>query len=676
MRRLELIYLAIFVLSVLLLGLFILRDHAVRQLNQQLQTLHYARQDFDAGALHILLADTSLVQWQREVGQQRFAQALASLLEIASEHVNSRSSLQQEILQIKQSMELLLSLSTAPEAELSQQIIRLRLNIEQLYTLLNAELQRELKNSRYWFLSLVFSAILLVAGLFITLLRTERKRARFHKELYDSEHRLSLIADNIDEVFWLKNAETGELLYLSSTFEKLWQLPVRDIHANPDIWLQRVHPDDRQSVHEAIAQSRLQSVSVDFRIVQPDDEIKWVCDRLFPVSTFNDNNEVIQLIIVIESDITQAKLLNEKLSIAQKLESLGKLTGGIAHDFNNLLTVIMGNAQLINDLLLPDSPLSEIAALIVKAAERGASLNRQLLAFASKQQLKPEKIDVCELLSDMQHLLRRTMGDSIRIDYQPCPNDVYCFVDAGQLQNALINLCINAKDAMPAGGTISISLQRSDDNNYAVIHVADTGEGIADSVLPHIFEPFFTTKAKQKGSGLGLSMVYGFVKQSGGNIKVKSLKSQGSCFTLLLPLCTDSENAGSIENVLEQPLKAGKKLLLVEDDDMVRDSVLQMLGNTDYSVVSAANADSGLALLNEHLDFDIMLTDIIMPGQLNGIALADYVQQHFPEIAIILTSGYVGDLQQQYSSFASYAFLAKPFSKTQLLTALAQLETH
>jgi len=674
MRRLKLIYLAIFVVTLCLLSLFQLRDYAVRSLNEQLQSLHYARQDFDAGVLHVLLADGSSPQWNRQIGRQRFDQTIASLISIANEHQTDANHLQEDVAAIKQKLEHFFTLDNALAKDLSQSIIELRLSMEQLHLALDAELRREIKRSRYWFYSLVVCALGLVTGLFITLARTEKKREKIHRDLFNTESRLSIIADSIDEVFWMYDTQRDKTLYVSSAFEKLWQLPVDGLYQKPDLWLDRVHPDDLANIKAVIDKPLKNNTILDYRIVLDNNEIRWISDRLFPVVSQNEDGSLANLVVAVATDVTQTRQLNEQLMVTQKLESLGKLTGGIAHDFNNLLTVIMGNAQLMQDMLANDPQFAEIAALIVKAAERGASLNRQLLAFASKQQLKPERIRVCELLVEMQQLLRRTLGDRIGIEYQPCSSDICCFVDAGQLQNAIINLCINAKDAMPQGGDIHISLQLSADNHYAMIQVADNGVGIEESVLPYIFEPFFTTKAKQKGSGLGLSMVYGFVKQSGGDIKVTSQPGEGSCFTLYLPVCADNSVVDKTDHLPERETTAGKKMLLVEDDALVRDSVLQMLNNTEYDIIVAENADTAMVLLDQYSEIEVLLTDIVMPGKLNGIALADYVRQKFPGTAIMLTSGFIGDLKE-HNSFDSYAFLPKPFSKTQLLNALAQLDT-
>lgn len=537
----KLIYLAFFVATLFLLSLFIIHDYAVRDLNEQLQVLHYARQDFDAGVLHILLEDSSPSHWREVIGRQRLEQTITGIEDIAAKHLVNFNHLQDDVLFIKQQL-LFLTRNISADTDLSQSIIGLRLKIEQLHLSLDAELQRELKRSRYWFLGLVCSVVILVLSLFVTLLRIERKRNCIYSELRNSQHCLSLIADNVDEAFCLYDPQNENALFVSSAFEKLWQLSVDDLYQESHIWLTKVHPDDRAMVKAILARTLQENTVFEYRLVLQSNEVRWINHRFFPVTSLDEDGEEDTLIVSVATDVTATKALNEQLMVAQKLEALGRLTGGIAHDFNNLLTVIMGNAQLIKDYLPQDSQFANIATMIVKAAERGASLNTQLLAFASKQKLNSERVDVCELLDDMQNMLRFALSHrkDICIEYHPCSNKVFCFVDAGQLQSAIINLCINAKDAMSMGGTIVINLEISGDNKFALLHVKDNGEGISDSVIPHIFEPFFTTKGKQKGSGLGLSMVYGFVKQSGGNIKVVSVQGKGSCFTLSLPLCADN----------------------------------------------------------------------------------------------------------------------------------------
>lgn len=667
MRRLKQIYVAIFLLALFLLLLFLAREQSVRQLNQQLQTLNYARQDFDAGVLHILLSEQDMNQWQTKIGTELFSQTINGLTALADKHTDSQ--LHKAIVAIQRELALFLAQPIANKADASQRIFQLRLQMETLHAAFSKVLQQELKTSRYWFFGLVLMAVGLIVGLFLSLIRNEAKRERFHRQLYTTQHQLALIAENIDEVFWLQDAQTDQVLYVSAAFEKMWQLPRQALFDNPDAWIDKVHQDDLQRVKSLLAEDTSVPKQLDYRLVLENGEVKWITDRIFPVSSQNEDGQQKHLIVAVASDITATRKLNEQLMVAQKMDSLGKLTGGIAHDFNNLLTVIMGNAQLLTELTPKDSPLAAVAGLIVKASERGASLNKQLLAFASKQYLKPEQTDVVQLLNEMLQLLRRTLGDNIRIHFSPCAVDVCCFVDAGQLQNAIINLCINAKDAMVQGGDIYLELAVNTSGQFAEISITDTGEGISDDVLPHIFEPFFTTKALQKGSGLGLSMVYGFIRQSGGDIQVSSSPGSGTTFRLMLPICDDTAT------VVSEMAAAGGvryKLLLVEDDKMVRDSVVHMLKGSRYQLTTAENGDQGLQLLQSEADFDIMISDVVMPGKLNGIELADKASAEFPKLGILLVSGYVGSLSEKSASFASYAFLPKPFSKSQLLKALLQ----
>ena len=639
----------------------------MREFNLQLQKLNHAREDFDAGILHIMLSDHNVTHWQQEVGEARLNQAAKALLDIAEENINDKNRLTEDILNITNRIDRFSSGIATPGEQQSEKILSLRMEMEQLHSALRAILQDERVSRRYWFLGAIFCSSGLILGLFWSLSQNEAERERYHRELYISESRLALITDSIDEVFWLQDSRSGKILYVSSAFEKIWELPSERLYECADVWLEKVHPEDLEKVRNLYSQNQQKATCFDYRIVLDSGETRWIRDRIFPVESLNEASVLTQYIVAVASDITATKSLNDQLVVSQKLDSLGKLTGGIAHDFNNLLTVIMGNAQLIKDVLPEDSQLSDIAGLLVKAAERGATLNRQLLAFASKQHLQPERTEIYSLINEMLRLLRRTLGDEVSLDFTHANVVMCCYVDAGQLQNAIINLCINAKDAMPKGGLITIRLNLSDDKKYAVLDISDTGEGIADEILPHIFEPFFTTKQKHKGSGLGLSMVYGFVKQSGGDILVKSQKNRGTTFSLLLPLCADS-SLSQADNVVK--VQAAKKVLVVEDDAMVLNSIQQMLAGTGFDVLMADNGDSGLALLNAQGDIDILLTDVLMPGSLNGVALADIAKEQFPNLQILLMSGYVGNLDSLHPTFSRYGFLQKPFNKSQLLNSI------
>jgi len=344
--------------------------------------------------------------------------------------------------------------------------------------------------------------------------------------------------ENSEQIFWLEDPYNQKILYVSPAYENVWGQPRSALFLNSLAWLQQVHPDDQIRVK----QERFADISrrrrLTYRILRPDGQIRWISEQLFPIDADDDN--VTQHLASVASDVTEQYQLQMQLAQSQRMESLGKLTGGIAHDFNNLLTIIMGNAELIVDQLERQHPLHRVAVMLVKAAERGVSLNQQLLAFASKQQLQPVKVKLAELLDETVELLQRTLPLPISLQVFNKYKDCVVCVDPGQLQNAILNLCLNAKDALGQQGQISIrvekELQRYPAENMVVIAVTDNGCGIAANDLDRIFEPFYSTKALEQGSGLGLSMVYGFVRQSAGYIEAISELNKGTTIKLWLPV--------------------------------------------------------------------------------------------------------------------------------------------
>lgn len=323
------------------------------------------------------------------------------------------------------------------------------------------------------------------------------------------------------------------------------------------------------------------------------------------------------------SDIAE---LDQKLHQSQKMEAVGQLTGGVAHDFNNLLTVILGNAELLADRLEAHPELKRPAEMLINAAERGAALTRSLLAFARRQPLEPRAVDVNRHVLGMEDMLRRSLGEHIDIRFMPGRAVGLALVDPAQLETALLNLALNARDAMPEGGRLTIetaeavldSTYAADGEdvrpgNYVMIAVADSGIGMTPEILERAFEPFFTTKDVGKGTGLGLSMVYGFVKQTGGHIRIYSEPGQGSIVKLYLPR-TDSP--ATEEGKAAQPAVAsrGETILVVEDDDLVRTHVEGELKELGYAVLSAADGSEALRLLEKNSSIDLLFSDIVMPG--------------------------------------------------------------
>ncbi len=373
------------------------------------------------------------------------------------------------------------------------------------------------------------------------------------------------------------------------------------------------------------------------------------------------------------SDLTNLRQAEAQLLQAQKMEAIGNLTGGIAHDFNNILGIVLGNLQLLQRRLSGGKPVLKLAEDAIAATKRGAELTRQLLAFSRRQVLEPKVVDLNEMISNLEKMLRRTLAENIVVEIETAPAPQKVKVDPAQFESAILNLSINARDSMPKGGRLTIGigmqhLQRSDTyvmkdiepGDYAVVTVTDTGHGMPAEVRDKIFEPFFTTKGVGKGSGLGLSMVYGFVQQSGGTIHVYSEEGVGTRFTVYLPVYAGEEAVTEAdETVLDQP-HGSETILLVEDEPAFRSVAAQQLEDLGYKVVAAEDAAGALETLEHHADIDLLLTDMIMPGGLNGHQPADEVRKTRPGISIVITSGYPRD---GFDEGRRYRFLQKPFTQ-------------
>ena len=345
--------------------------------------------------------------------------------------------------------------------------------------------------------------------------------------------------------------------------------------------------------------------------------------------------------------------LNQRLRQSQKMEAMGQLTGGVAHDFNNLLTVILGNAEHIAEQLAAHAELRSFAEGIVTAAERGAELTRSLLAFSRKQPLMPKDIDIGRQLRGMEQLLRRTLGEHIECEFLLDQDQWLASVDPGQLASALLNLVLNARDAMPEGGRLTVEVRKAsldkayaEQNNdarpgdYVMVTVTDTGSGMTPEVAARAFEPFFTTKEVGKGTGLGLSMVYGFAQQSGGSMKINSKPGHGTAVTLFFPRVGAPEVTDSkLTDPITTPA-SNETILLVEDDDMVRAYMENELKALGYRVIVTSNGPAALEVLRRPEKIDLLFTDVVMPGGLFGPQLADEASRLRPGLKILFTSGY------------------------------------
>jgi PAS domain S-box-containing protein len=384
--------------------------------------------------------------------------------------------------------------------------------------------------------------------------------------------------------------------------------------------------------------------------------------------------------VYISEDVTDKRKLERQLTQSQKMEAVGQLTGGIAHDFNNILTVITGTIEILAAEVADRPDLAAIARLIDEAAERGAGLTRQLLAFARKQPLQPEETDINALMIEAASLLRPTLGEQIEIESMLEGDTAPALVDRSQLVTAVLNLAINARDAMPGGGKLTLETgnvvldeayarQNADvqPGPYVMIAVSDTGSGIPAGLRDRVFEPFFTTKDVGKGTGLGLSMVYGFLKQSGGHIKIYSEEGFGTTIKLYLPRAT-GETQPLAEAAPSAPGATGDEtILVVEDDRLVRQYVVAQLESLGYVATAASNAAAALALLDGGATPDLLFTDVIMPGGMDGGALAEEALRRRPSLKVLFTSGYTQTAIVHHGRLdPGVLLLAKPYRKIDL----------
>jgi signal transduction histidine kinase/CheY-like chemotaxis protein len=374
--------------------------------------------------------------------------------------------------------------------------------------------------------------------------------------------------------------------------------------------------------------------------------------------------------------------LNQKLSQSQKMEAMGQLTGGVAHDFNNLLTVILGNSEYLAEKLIANKELHRIADSIATAAERGSDLTRSLLAFARKQPLMPQDIDIGQKILGMEQLLRRTLGEHIECEFLLDSELWPSSVDPGQLASALLNLVLNARDAMPEGGRLvvevrNISLDESDldvngearPGDYVMVAVTDTGSGMNAEVAGRAFEPFFTTKEVGKGTGLGLSMVYGFAKQSGGSMQIRTAPGHGTAVKLFFPRL-DALHVNAAPPLDQVTLPAGNEtILVVEDDDMVRSYVEKELGELGYRVIVARNGREALEILRKPDEIQLLFTDVVMPGGMFGPELAKQALRLRPDLKILFTSGYSEQPVQPLDGMDA-KILNKPYRRNDLASML------
>lgn len=550
-------------------------------------------------------------------------------------------------------------------------------------------------------------AIGVAAGTFFILLLTliaalhdRRVEALALRAALQSEQQLRAVLDNLPIGVLVAAAPNGEVRFANAEAERLLGRPIE----TQAIWDQQIasgfvdQTGNRQLpkeyvLYKAMSESRRIGPQLqNYR--RPDGEAVQFETTAAPVQVSGET----QLTVAAFQDVT-AKLVAEQLAAdaiaaksvaeaalmhAQRLDALGRLTGGVAHDFNNLLTVVIGALDVI--LKHPENAprRKRLGEAALAAARRGERLTAQLLAFARRQPLQPQASDLNELIRECEPLLKRATGESISLIVRLCSDEAVALIDPAQFEASMLNLLVNATDASSPGGEIVVQtkvaeLSASDVPNlasgrYFQVTVTDRGEGMNDAVMGRIFEPFFTTKLPGKGTGLGLSQVYGFVRQSGGEVQVRSTPGAGTTFSVYLPIGATLPVPEAAPERVIKPSDPLWNILLAEDDPSVASIVEVMLADLGHRVARAANAEEALRLLQSDTRFDVLVSDVVMPGGMNGVELAKQAERLRPGIKVLLSSGYAGEtLEESLSHGRDWPFLRKPYLARELDEALSGL---
>jgi PAS domain S-box-containing protein len=512
---------------------------------------------------------------------------------------------------------------------------------------------------------------------------------RLRHRLLEAEKLFYLIGDSGSDLIAIVDTQ-GRRLYNSPSYETVLGYTQDDLKDTSG--LDQIHPDDRAQVIAAAEEAKRtgEGRRLEYRIRHHDGS--W---RIFEstCSAVRDHRGAIDKLIIVNRDITaqreQAREIlrqkEEQLRQAQKMEAVGRLSGGVAHDFNNLLSVIIGYAEDLEQSLDPSGRLHKEAEEVRKAGERAASLTRQLLAFSRQQALQPHVIDLNGIIGDLARMLRRLIGSDIDFAVELDPLAGRIKADQGQIEQVVMNLVVNARDAMPEGGRLSVSTRNIDlhaseaatlpgaePGPYVELTVADTGIGMDAATLSHIFEPFFTTKQEGKGTGLGLATVAGIIKQSGGHIVATSELGKGSSFRVLLPRTADAVAVANLTFRPQPPVATRNTVLLAEDDGALRDLITDMLTRNGYRVLAAATPVEAQRIVREfNGPIDLLLADIVLPG-MKGPALAEAITRLRPEMRVLYMSGYSEvDPKARQHLPPEESLLRKPFTTEKLLLTVS-----
>jgi PAS domain S-box-containing protein len=510
----------------------------------------------------------------------------------------------------------------------------------------------------------------------LALARWEREQAE--GALRQSEERFREMAAHINEVFWIMLPDRSRMLYVSPAYESISGRSCARLYAQPGTWFEAIHADDRERV-AAAGLEQGGGYDETYRIARPDGTVRWLHDCAVPVRTASGD---VRYIVGTARDVTRQRQLEEQLRQAQKMEAIGQLAGGVAHDFNNILTIIQGYGALLLTDDRTAAEAEEAAQQIVQAAERAANLTRQLLAFSRRQIIHPQLVDLNVVVTSLTRMLQRIVGEDVHLQLNLHPRPLTTRADAGMLDQVLMNLVVNARDAMPEGGQLVIDTSAAtltDDDararsdapagRYVCLRVTDTGTGISPESLSHVFEPFFTTKELGHGTGLGLATVFGIVAQHGGSVAVDSSFGRGTTFTVYLPEVA----AAAAPVVVKAPalgVRGGNEtILLVEDEPVVRRLVRVVLERHGYRVLEAASGVQALRAWDEADGaIHLLVTDMVMPEGMSGWELAEQLRERNHTLRVIFTSGYSADFAGRGRHLVEgQNFIQKPSSPHKVL---------
>jgi PAS domain S-box-containing protein len=521
---------------------------------------------------------------------------------------------------------------------------------------------------------------------------TERRQSE--RALRESEQRLRLMADTVEDVFWITDWISHRTLFVSQAYERVWGRTAESLYQSPTGWADAIHPDDRERAwEEFVGLEERDRYDEEYRVIRPDGSLRWIRDRGFPVR--QPDGSVVQ-VVGIAQDITdhrqaeeQREALEAQIQHAQKLESLGVLAGGIAHDFNNLLMVVLGNASLALMGMTPESPARACVQDVETAAKRASELVKQMLAYSGKGQFVVERLNVNALVAEMVHLLEVSISKNATLEYHFADGVPNIAADATQVRQIIMNLITNASDAIgDKGGIISIATGAMECDQatlagtyldddlpagvYSYFEVSDTGEGMDPETRAKLFDPFFTTRFP--GRGLGLAAVLGIVRGHGGAIEVHSEPNRGSRFKLLFPAMEPALGEGSVAaaRVGEEP-SGGGTVLLVDDDEMVRAVGKRMIENLGFEVRMAGDGRAALEVLAEHQEEILcVLLDLTMP-RMGGEETLHELRRINENVVVILSSGYdETEIALRFAGKALAGFIQKPYTAAGLAQKLRE----